>query len=213
MLQACADAMREEYVAIIDAGLGLQLDDPAIAENWDQINPAPSVEDYQRFTMARVDALNYAIRGLPSDRIRFHLCWGSWHGPHTTDLPMADVVELMLAVHAGAYSFEAANARHEHEWKVWRDVKLPGRARSSCPASSATPPTSSSTPSWSPTGSPGSPRSVGRENVIASTDCGLGGRVHPQIAWAKLDTLAAGRGARQRPALGVAGVLAANRTR
>ena len=97
-LFACADAMREEYRAIVDAGLVLQLDDPAIAENWDMVNPEPSVEDYQRFSMVRVEALNHAIRGLPEDRIRFHLCWGSWHGPHTTDIPMRDIVDVMLAV-------------------------------------------------------------------------------------------------------------------
>jgi len=118
LLYACADAMREEYKAILDAGLILQLDDPAIAENWDQINPEPSVEDYKKFTMVRVEALNYAIRGLPQERIRFHLCWGSWHGPHTTDIPMRDIVEVMLAINAQAYSFEAGNARHEHEWKA-----------------------------------------------------------------------------------------------
>ena len=109
--------MREEYQAIIDAGLILQLDDPSIAENWDQINPAPTVEEYRRFTMLRVEALNQAIKGLPQDRIRFHLCWGSWHGPHTTDIPMQDIVDVMLAINAGAYSFEAGNARHEHEWQ------------------------------------------------------------------------------------------------
>ena len=191
LMYACADAMREEYQAIIDAGLMLQLDDPAIAENWDQINPAPSVEDYQRFTMVRVEALNHAIRDLPTDRIRFHLCWGSWHGPHVTDIPMADIVDVMLAINAGAYSFEAANVRHEHEWKVWQDVKLPEGKRSSR-AWSATPPTSWSTPSWWPSGSAASPSGVGAENVIASTDCGLGGRVHPQIAWAKLGSLVDG---------------------
>src|SRR5690242_8537210 len=89
-LWACADAMREEYNSIVDSGLILQLDDPCIAENWDQINPEPSVADYRQFTMVRVEALNHAIRDLPADRIRFHLCWGSWHGPHVTDLPMAD---------------------------------------------------------------------------------------------------------------------------
>ncbi len=124
-LFACADAMREEYKAIVDAGLILQLDDPAIAENWDMINPAPSVNDYQKFTMVRIEALNHAIRGLPEDRIRFHLCWGSWHGPHTTDLPMKDIVDVMLAVKCQAYSFEAGNVRHEHEWTVWEEVKLP----------------------------------------------------------------------------------------
>ena len=133
--------MHEEYKAIVDAGLILQLDDPAIAENWDQSKEEPSVEAYKRYTMLRIEALNHAIRGLPPDRIRFHLCWGSWHGPHFTDLPMADLVDVMLAVNADYYSFEAANVRHEHEWRVWEDVKLPGRARSSCRASSATRPT------------------------------------------------------------------------
>jgi 5-methyltetrahydropteroyltriglutamate--homocysteine methyltransferase len=191
MLQACADAMREEYKEIIDAGLILQLDDPAIAENWDQINPAPSVEDYRRFTMRRVEALNYAIRGLPEERIRFHLCWGSWHGPHTTDIPMADIVDVMLAINAGAYSFEAANVRHEHEWKVWRDVKLPeGKVILPGVVSHST--NVVEHPELVADRIVRYAEAVGRENVAASTDCGLGGRVHPQIAWAKLDALARG---------------------
>ena len=188
---ACAEAMREEYKAIIDAGLILQLDDPSIAENWDQINPEPTVEAYRKFAMLRVEALNAAIKGLPQDRIRFHLCWGSWHGPHTTDIPMKDIVDVMLAINAGAYSFEAGNVRHEHEWRVWQDVKLPD-GKSSCPAWSVTRPTSSSIRSWWPSASCGSPTLVGRERVIAATDCGLGGRVHADIAWAKLDALAQG---------------------
>jgi 5-methyltetrahydropteroyltriglutamate--homocysteine methyltransferase len=191
MMYACADAMREEYVAIVEAGLVLQLDDPAIAENWDQINPAPSVEDYRRFTRKRVEALNYAIRGLPTDRIRFHLCWGSWHGPHTTDIPMADIVDVMLEINAGAYSFEAANVRHEHEWKVWRDLKLPeGKVILPGVVSHST--NVIEHPEVVADRILRFADAVGRENVIASTDCGLGGRVHPQIAWAKLDTLAKG---------------------
>jgi 5-methyltetrahydropteroyltriglutamate--homocysteine methyltransferase len=190
-LQACADAMREEYTAIISAGLGLQLDDPAIAENWDQINPAPTVEEYRRFTRLRIEALNHAIRGLPAERIRFHLCWGSWHGPHTTDIPMADIVDLMLEVNAGAYSFEAANVRHEHEWKVWRDVKLPdGKVILPGVVSHST--NVVEHPELVAERIIRFAEGVGRENVVASTDCGLGGRVHPQIAWAKLDTLARG---------------------
>jgi len=122
---ACAEAMREEYKAIVDAGLVLQIDDPAIAENFDQINPEPTAEEYRKFTMPRVEALNHALRGLPKDRIRFHLCWGSWHGPHTTDIAMRDIVDVMLKIDTGAYSFEAGNVRHEHEWSVWRDTKLP----------------------------------------------------------------------------------------
>src|SRR5215813_8988058 len=112
LLYACADAMREEYKAILDAGLILQLDDPA-------------VEEYRQFTMVRVEALNHAIHGLPEDRIRFHLCWGSWHGPHVTDIAMRDIVDVMLAIKVRAYSFEAGNVRHEHEWRVWQEVKLP----------------------------------------------------------------------------------------
>jgi 5-methyltetrahydropteroyltriglutamate--homocysteine methyltransferase len=191
MLWACADAMREEYVAIVESGLVLQLDDPAIAENWDQISPAPSVEDYRRFTRKRVEALNYAIRGLPAERIRFHLCWGSWHGPHTTDIPMADIVDVMLEINAGAYSFEAANVRHEHEWKVWRDVKLPeGKVILPGVVSHST--NVIEHPELVADRIARYADAVGRENVIASTDCGLGGRVHPQIAWAKLDTLVKG---------------------
>jgi 5-methyltetrahydropteroyltriglutamate--homocysteine methyltransferase len=191
MIWAAAEAMREEYTAIVEAGLVLQLDDPAIAENWDQINPAPSVEDYRRFTRKRVEALNYAIRGLPPERIRFHLCWGSWHGPHTTDLPMADLVDIMLEVNAGAYSFEAANVRHEHEWKVWRDVKLPeGKVILPGVVSHST--NVVEHPEVVADRILRFAEVVGRENVVASTDCGLGGRVHPQIAWAKLGTLAKG---------------------
>ena len=190
-LYACADAMREEYQAIIDAGLILQLDDPAIAENWDQINPEPSVEAYQRWTMVRIEALNHAIRGLPQDRIRFHLCWGSWHGPHVTDIPMADIVEVMLAVNAGAYSFEAANVRHEHEWKVWLQTALPdGKVILPGVVSHST--NVVEHPELVADRIVRYAEVVGRENVIASTDCGLGGRVHPQIAWAKLEALSQG---------------------
>ena len=117
--------MREEYKAIIDAGLTVQLDDPSLAESWDQINPEPSLADYLEFIQLRVEATNWALRGLPQDKIRLHVCWGSWHGPHTTDIPFADIIDSVLQVNAGAYSFEAANVRHEHEWRVWEDTKLP----------------------------------------------------------------------------------------
>lgn len=190
-LWAAADAMREEYKAIVDAGLILQLDDPCIAENWDQINPEPSVEDYQAFTMVRVEALNHAIRDLPADRIRFHLCWGSWHGPHVTDIPMRDIVRVLLEINAGAYLFEAGNVRHEHEWKVWRDVRLPeGKVVVPGVVSHAT--NVVEHPEVVADRIVRFAEGVGRENVIASTDCGLGGRVHPQIAWAKLESLQKG---------------------
>ena len=190
-LYASADAMREEYKAIVDAGLVLQLDDPAIAENWDMVNPEPAVADYKKFSMVRVEALNHAIRGLPEDRIRFHLCWGSWHGPHTTDIPMRDIVEVMLAVKCRAYSFEAANVRHEHEWKVWQDVKLPdGKLILPGIVSHAT--NVVEHPELVAERITRFANAVGKERVIASTDCGLGGRVHAQIAWAKLEALAQG---------------------
>ncbi len=191
LIYACADAMREEYQAIIDAGLTLQLDDPAIAENWDQIVPEPSVEDYKRFTMVRVEALNYAIRDLPPDRIRFHLCWGSWHGPHVTDIPMADIVDVLLQIHAGAYSFEAANVRHEHEWRVWREVEL-SEGKRILPGVVSHSTNVVEHPQLVADRIAHFAEGVGAENVIASTDCGLGGRVHPQVAWAKLQSLADG---------------------
>jgi 5-methyltetrahydropteroyltriglutamate--homocysteine methyltransferase len=190
-LFACADAMREEYQAILDAGLVLQLDDPALAENWDMINPAPTAEEYRKFTALRIEALNHAIRGLPQDRIRLHLCWGSWHGPHVTDVPLADIVEIVLAANCGGYSFEAGNVRHEHEWRVWREVKLPDdKVLLPGVVSHAT--NVVEHPELVADRIQRFADIVGRERVIAATDCGLGGRIHPQIAWAKLEALAEG---------------------
>jgi len=191
LIFACAEAMREEYRAILDAGLVLQLDDPAMAENWDMINPEPSLEDYRKLAMIRVEALNHALRGFPRDRIRFHLCWGSWHGPHVTDIPLRDIVDVMLAVNCRAYSFEAGNVRHEHEWKVWREVKLPpDRILIPGVVSHAT--NVVEHPELVADRIVRFAQVVGRERVIAGTDCGLGGRVHPDIAWAKLAALAEG---------------------
>ncbi|GLZ46986.1 methionine synthase [Actinomycetospora sp. NBRC 106375] len=190
-LYACADAMREEYAAILDAGLVLQVDDPAIAENFDQVVPEPSVEDYRRYTRVRIEALNHALRGLPRERIRFHLCWGSWHGPHTTDLPLADLADLVAGVHAGAVSFEAGNVRHEHEWKVWRDVDLPEDTLL-LPGVVSHATNLVEHPELVADRVERFAGIVGRERVVASTDCGLGGRVHPQLAWAKLRSLAEG---------------------
>ena len=188
---AWADVLREEYTAIIAAGLTVQIDDPSIAENWDQINPEPSIEDYRAFTRIRVEALNYALRDLPEDQIRFHLCWGSWHGPHTTDIEFRHIADLMLEINAGAYSFEAANVRHEHEWRVWEDLALPeGKVILPGIVSHAT--NVVEHPETVADRIERFASVVGKENVIASTDCGLGGRIHPQIAWAKLESLSAG---------------------
>jgi 5-methyltetrahydropteroyltriglutamate--homocysteine methyltransferase len=190
-LFACAEAMREEYKAIIDAGLILQIDDPAIAESWDQIVPEPSVEAYRKFTMVRVQALNHALRGLPQARIRFHLCWGSWHGPHVTDLPMRDIIDVMLAINCQAYSFEAGNVRHEHEWSIWREVKLPDD-KLILPGVVSHATNVVEHPDLVAERIIRFADIVGKERVIASTDCGLGGRIHPDIAWAKLESLAEG---------------------
>jgi len=188
---ACADAMREEYKAIIDAGLVLQIDDPAIAENFDQINPEPTFAEYRRFTEPKIEALNQALKGLPQDRIRFHLCWGSWHGPHMTDIPMKEIVGLMLRINAGAYSFEAGNVRHEHEWAVWKDTRLPDD-KLILPGVVSHATNVVEHPELVAERIGRFASLVGKERVIASTDCGLGGRVHRDIAWAKLETLAQG---------------------
>ena len=191
-IYAWADVLREEYKAIVDAGLTVQIDDPSIAENWDQINPEPSVEDYRRFTQIRVDALNYALRGLPEEQIRFHVCWGSWHGPHTTDIEFRHIVDVVLGINAGSYYFEAANARHEHEWAIWRETALPhGKILVPGVVSHAT--NVVEHPELVAQRIERFAGLVGRENVIAGTDCGLGGRIHPDIAVAKLESL--GRGA------------------
>ena len=103
----------------------MQIDAPDIAEGWDQMNPEPSVEDYRAFSRVRIDALNHALEGIDPSLVRFHVCWGSWHGPHTTDIPFKDIVDLALLVNANGLTFEAANARHAHEWTIWRDIELP----------------------------------------------------------------------------------------
>jgi 5-methyltetrahydropteroyltriglutamate--homocysteine methyltransferase len=191
LMYACADAMREEYKAIVDAGLIVQLDDPAIGENWDQQKNEPSVEGYRRYSKKCIEVLNYSIRGLPEDKIRFHLCWGSWHGPHTTDIPMKHLLDLMMEVKAYGYSFEAANPRHEHEWKLWKDVKVPdGKVIMPGVVTHST--NLIEHPEIVADRIVRFAEAVGRDKVVASTDCGLGGRVHPQIAWAKLKALGEG---------------------
>jgi 5-methyltetrahydropteroyltriglutamate--homocysteine methyltransferase len=190
-LFALADAMKAEYKAIVDAGFVLQIDDPALPDTYDMIVPNPSIEDYRKFAEVRVDALNHALRGLPEDRVRYHICWGSWHGPHTHDLPLRHVVDLMLRITAGAYSLEAANPRHEHEWKIWQDVKLP-EGKLLIPGVVTHHTNVVEHPELVADRIIRYANLVGRENVIAGTDCGMGFRVHPQIAWAKLKALAEG---------------------
>jgi len=190
-LDGIAKAMAVEYRAIVDAGFVLQLDDPGLPDTWDMLDPHPTLAEYRRYAMLRVEALNHALHGIPEDRVRHHICWGSWHGPHTTDLPLRDIVDVMLNVKAQAYSVEAGNVRHEHEYKVWRDVKLPeGKILIPGVVSHAT--NVVEHPEVVANRLIAYANAVGRENVIAGTDCGLGGRVHPQIARAKLKALSEG---------------------
>jgi 5-methyltetrahydropteroyltriglutamate--homocysteine methyltransferase len=207
-LFALADAMKHEYKAIVDAGFILQIDDPALPDTYDMIVPPPSVDEYRRFAEIRIDAVNHALEGLPEDRVRYHICWGSWHGPHTHDLPLERVLDLMLKVRAGAYSVEAANPRHEHEWKLWKTTRLPeGKILIPGVVSHAT--NVVEHPEVVADRIVRYANLVGRENVIAGTDCGLGFRVHPQIAWAKLKALAEGAALATRELWGRKGVAAA----
>lgn len=190
-LDAIAAAVRIEYRAIVEAGFVLQLDDPGLPDTWDMLDPHPTLEQYKRYAMLRVEALNHALAGIPEDRVRYHICWGSWHGPHTTDIPLRDIVDVMLRVKAQAYSVEAGNVRHEHEYKIWREVKLPdGKVLIPGVVSHAT--NVVEHPELVADRILAYAKAVGRENVVAGTDCGLGGRVHAQIAWAKLRALAEG---------------------
>ncbi len=190
-LFALADAIKDEYKAIVDGGFILQIDDPALPDTYDMIVPTPSIPDYRKFAEIRVEALNHALQGLPQDRVRFHICWGSWHGPHTHDLPLEHVMDLMLKIHAGAYSVEGANVRHEHEWKLWQDVKLP-EGKILIPGVVTHHTNVVEHPELVADRIIRYANIVGRENVIAGTDCGMGLRVHPQIAWAKFKALSDG---------------------
>jgi len=180
-----------EYEMIAKAGFLVQVDDAWLAALWDRIGLKMGLAAYKKYCMVRVEALNHALRNVPPEQVRYHLCWGSWHGPHSHDIPMPDIVDVMLAVNAGAYLFEAANARHEHEYHVWETVKLPeGKILAPGVVSHAT--ALIEHPELVAERIQRFTRIVGSENVIASTDCGLGLRCHPQIAWAKLKALADG---------------------
>jgi len=190
-LFALTDALREEYRAVVAAGFVLQIDDPGLPDWWDMLKPEPTVEAYRKFAKLRIDAVNHALVGIPEERVRYHLCWGSWHGPHTHDLPLEHIIDLILEVKAQTYSFEAGNVRHEHEWRVWQKAKLPaGKMLMPGVVSHAT--NLVEHPQLVADRILRYTAIVGRENVIAGTDCGLGGRVHPDLAWAKLRTLVEG---------------------
>jgi 5-methyltetrahydropteroyltriglutamate--homocysteine methyltransferase len=191
-----AEAMRVEYKMIVDAGFVLQVDDARTAVMYDRLVPPGSLADYRKWVAMHAEALNHALAGIPEDRIRYHVCWGSWPGPHATDVPLKDIVDLILTVRAGAYVIEAGNPRHEHEWKVWQDVKLPdGKLLIPGVISHVT--NVVEHPELVAERILRFARIVGRENVLAGTDCGFAQgtfyrRVHPTIMWAKFAALVEG---------------------
>jgi 5-methyltetrahydropteroyltriglutamate--homocysteine methyltransferase len=196
LVDAIAAAMHTEYKTIVDAGLLVQIDDARAAVTFDRMVPPASFAQYRAWVARHVDALNRALEGVPEDRVRYHVCWGSWPGPHTTDVALKEIVDLVLKVRAGAYVIEGANPRHEHEWRVWESVKLPpGKVLIPGVISHAT--NVVEHPELVAQRIERYAKLVGRENVIAGTDCGFAQgpfhrRVHPSIMWAKLEAMAEG---------------------
>lgn len=190
-LFAIAGAMAEEYRAIVDAGFVLQIDDPDLADAW-QMHPRMSTAEYRKYQELRIEALNHGLKGLPEDRIRFHMCWGSYHGPHKYDIPLNEIVDLVLQVRAGCYSIEASNPCHEHEWRVWEGVNLPD-GKLLMPGVIGHYSDFIEHPRAIADRLIRYAKIVGRENVIAGSDCGIGSRVgHPQVGWAKFQAMAEG---------------------
>ncbi len=195
-LAALADALHQEYQAIVDAGLYVQVDDAFLPYMYERMVPPLSKAEYRRWAELRIDALNRALAGIPEQRSRYHICWGSWNGPHVFDVPLKDIIDLVLKVRVGHYSFEAANPRHAHEWRVWDTVKLaPGKVLIPGVISHAT--NIVEHPELVAERIVRLAKIVGRENVMGGTDCGFAQspfarRVHPSIMWAKLQSLVEG---------------------
>ena len=188
---AIAEAMRVEYEAIVAAGLILQVDDAWLPALWDRIGMGMGMTAFRARCEMRVEALNHALRNIPEDRVRYHLCWGSWHGPHAFDLELDHIVDIMLKAKAQAYLIEGANARHEHEVAVWEKVKLPP-GKILIPGVITHSTDVIEHPELVAQRLRRYEKFVGRESLIAGADCGFGGRSHPQIAWAKLKSLVEG---------------------
>jgi 5-methyltetrahydropteroyltriglutamate--homocysteine methyltransferase len=195
-LDAVTAAMRVEYRMIVDAGFLLQIDDARAATAFDRMVPPASFEDYRRWLAKFVESLNRALEGIPEERVRYHVCWGSWPGPHVSDVALKDIVDLILKVRAGAYVIESANPRHEHEWQVWKNVKLPdGKVLIPGVISHAT--NVVEHPELVAERILRFANLIGRENVMAGTDCGFAQgtfyrRVHPTVMWAKFEALVEG---------------------
>ncbi|MEE8438737.1 MAG: cobalamin-independent methionine synthase II family protein [Micropepsaceae bacterium] len=195
-LYALAEAMREEYLAIVGAGFMLQIDDPRLAMHY-MLNPQKSVEECRKWAMSRVEALNHALRGIPEECIRHHTCYGINMGPRVHDIEFKEVVDIALSVNAGYYSFEAANPRHEHEWRIWEDIKLP-EGKAILPGVITHSSVVVEHPELVAERILRFAKLVGRENVIASSDCGFAStprsvpEVHPSIVGAKFKSLSEG---------------------
>lgn len=190
-LFALADALKVEYETIAAAGLLVQVDDAWLPALWDRIGIEIGLDAFKKRCMLRVEALNHALSGIAPEQIRYHMCWGSWHGPHVYDLELIHLIDVLLAVNAGAYLVEAANARHEHEYVVWRERGLPA-GKILIPGVVTHSTNLVEHPELVAQRIRRFAEIVGAERVIAGTDCGFGGRCHPQIAWAKLEALVAG---------------------
>jgi 5-methyltetrahydropteroyltriglutamate--homocysteine methyltransferase len=190
-LFAIADAMHEEYRAITDAGLNLQIDDPDLPDGW-QMFPEMTVDDYRRYAALRVEALNHALRDIPREQVRLHVCWGSGHGPHQNDIPLEHIVDLILKVNAQVYSIEAANPRHDHDWRVWREARLP-EGTSLMPGVVGHATDIIEHPRLVADRLIRYAEQVRKENLLAGTDCGIGTRVfNAEIAWGKFAALVEG---------------------
>ena len=188
---AIAEAMRVEFETIAQSGMVLQVDDAWLPALWDRIGMQMGLDAFKKRCSLRVEALNHALRNVPEDKVRYHLCWGSWHGPHAFDLELKFIVDLLLKVKAQAYLIEGANARHEHEYSVWDEVRLPpGKILMPGVITHSTDVVEH--PELVAQRIARYAKRVGRENVVAGADCGFGGRSHPQIAWAKLQALVEG---------------------
>jgi 5-methyltetrahydropteroyltriglutamate--homocysteine methyltransferase len=195
-IYSTAEALRVEYKSILESGLLVQIDDAHLPFMYDRMVPPASEEDYHRWAELRIDALNYALRDLDTSRVRYHICWGSWNGPHTRDVPLKKIVGLLLKLTVGGYAIEAANARHEHEWKVWTEVKLP-EGRKLMPGVVSHQTNVVEHPELVAERIVRFAKVIGGDNVIAGTDCGFAQgpfirRVHESIMWAKLESLAQG---------------------
>jgi len=188
---ALADSLHEEYQAIVDAGFVLQIDDPSLADEWALSPPSLTMQEYRQAQHLKIEACNRALDGIAPDRVRYHVCWGSWHGPHTTDVPLGEIVDIIMGINAGAFSVEAGNVRHELDYQVWKDVDIPdnmilipGVVSHATNLIEPAELIAERITRYAEV--------VGRERVIAGTDCGLGGRIHPELAWAKLRALSEG---------------------